>query len=38
MGEKSRDNWLVSWCSLKPKCKGKCGKCVRKSEWKGKKR
>ena len=35
MGEKSRGNWNVSWCSLKGKgCIGDCEKCVRKSEWK----
>lgn len=34
MGEKSRGNWSVSWCGLKSKgCRGVCGKCIRKSEW-----
>ena len=35
MGEKSRGNWAVGWCSLKGKgCIGSCERCVRKSEWK----
>ena len=33
MGEKSRGNWAVGWCSLKGKgCIGSCEVCVRKSE------
>ena len=31
MGEKSRGNWPVSWCSKAKECAGNCDKCIRKS-------
>ena len=36
MGEKSRGNWPVAWCSKAKECAGNCAKCVRKSEYRPK--